>query len=108
MMCLMALTATIAMLGLFAKVDATPPFFQVFTATVITLFFALGVSRFGNDVATNASFGTLVILQAFRLPLEVVMYIAAVNAIMPMEFSFSLCLVTNDPGKRGGTWAHIS
>jgi threonine/homoserine/homoserine lactone efflux protein len=54
MMCLMALTASIAVLGIFAKVDAAPPLFQVFTATVITLFFALGMSRFGNDVATGA------------------------------------------------------
>jgi hypothetical protein len=86
---LMVLTATIAVLGIFAKVDAAPPLLQVFTATVITLVFALGMSRFGGDVATNTSFGKLVILQAFRLPLEVVMYTAAVNAIMPMEFSFA-------------------
>jgi hypothetical protein len=89
MACLMVLTAIVAILGIFAKIDAAPPLFQVFTATVITLFFALGMSRFGGDVATNTSFGNLVILQAFRLPLEVVMYTAAVNAIMPVEFSFA-------------------
>jgi hypothetical protein len=89
MACLMVLTAIVAMLGIFAKIDAAPPLFQVFAATVITLFFALGMSRFGSDVATNTSFGNLVILQAFRLPLELVMYMAAVNAIMPVEFSFS-------------------
>jgi hypothetical protein len=87
--CLMALTATFAVLGVFAKADAAPPLFQVFAATVITLSFALGMSRFGRDVATNTSFGKLVFLQAFRLPLEVVMYVAAINAIMPKEFSFA-------------------
>jgi hypothetical protein len=86
---LMALTATLAVLGIFAKVDAAPPLFQVFTATVITLVFALGMSRLGSEVASNTSFGKLVILQAFRFPLELVMYTAAVNAIMPIEFSFA-------------------
>jgi hypothetical protein len=89
MVCLMAVTATVAIMGIFAKVDAAPPLFQVFTATIITLVFALGMSRFGGDVAANTSFGKLVVLQAFRLPLEVMMYTAAVNAIMPMEFSFA-------------------
>jgi hypothetical protein len=88
MVSLMAFTAAVALFGIFARVDAAPPLFQVFTATVITLVFALGMSRFG-EVATNSSFGKLVILQAFRFPLELVMYTAAVNAIMPMEFSFA-------------------
>jgi hypothetical protein len=87
--CLMVLTAAIALLGIFSRVDAAPPLFQVFTATVITLVFALGMSRFGASVALNTSFGKLVILQAFRFPLEILMYTAAVNAIMPMEFSFA-------------------
>jgi hypothetical protein len=52
---LMAPTATIAVFGIFAKVDAAPPLFQVFTAAVITLVFAVGMSRFGLDVATNSS-----------------------------------------------------
>lgn len=89
MVLLMSVTGSIAVLGLFANVDASPPLFQVFTATVITLVFVLGTSRFGREVATNTSFGKLVVLQAFRLPLETVMYVAAVNAIMPIEFSFA-------------------
>jgi hypothetical protein len=52
---LTAPTATIAVFGIFAKVDAAPPLFQVFTAAVITLVFAVGMSRFGLDVATNSS-----------------------------------------------------
>jgi hypothetical protein len=62
---LMALTATIAVFGIFAKVDAAPPLFQVFTAAMITLVFAVGMSRFGLDVATrSAKRGSLALFQA--------------------------------------------
>jgi hypothetical protein len=46
------------------------------------------MSRAGRDLATQSTFGQLIVLQAFRFPLELLMQRAAITGIMPKEFSF--------------------
>ncbi|HEX7085778.1 MAG TPA: hypothetical protein VF198_05405 [Vicinamibacterales bacterium] len=58
-------------------------------ATVMTLGIGIGLSPFGRAVATTVPLRTLVGLQAFRFPLELVMHRAGALGIMPPELSYS-------------------
>ncbi len=83
------LSGTAAGLGVFARSDLAPPPFQAFMLVLLLGAIGLGFSPFGRTLARRASLGQLVLLQAFRLPLELLMYRAALQGIMPLSFSFA-------------------
>jgi hypothetical protein len=85
----MILTATLAQAGLLARFDRVPPPMAVLVVSVLTLGVAVGLSRGGGTLAATVPLATLVGLQAFRLPLELVMHRAGTLGIMPMEMSYS-------------------
>jgi hypothetical protein len=85
----MAISAVAAMSGLLARFDVRPPPMAVMLVSIFALAFALGLSPFGKSVATQVPYITLIGLQAFRLPLELVMHRAATLGIMPPELSYS-------------------
>lgn len=66
-----------------------PPPFMVMMAALFVLTLAIALGRTGRRVAAGASFALLVGLQAFRLPLELVMHAAARQGIMPVQMSYS-------------------
>lgn len=85
----MAGSALAAVSGVLQRFDAVPPPMAVMIAGVFGLAFAVGLSPFGRTVAMEVPFTTLIGLQAFRLPLELVMHRAARLGIMPPELSYS-------------------
>jgi hypothetical protein len=84
----MAISAVAASFGQFSRMDFMPSSFQIFTATVLCATVVFGLSPLGRRLADQSILGELVLLQAFRLPLEVLMYRAALQGIMPQSFSF--------------------
>lgn len=59
----------------------------VFLAWAVTI--ALAVGRVGERLAFGAPLGLLIGVQAFRLPLELVMHRAADEGVMPVQMSYS-------------------
>ena len=85
----MAGSAAAASSGLLARFDRLPPPMLVMIVAVFATGFAVGLSRTGADAAAEVPLAALVGLQAFRLPLELVMHRAATLGIMPVELSYS-------------------
>ncbi len=85
----MLLTAALARAGALARFDVAPPPMAVLVLTVLVVGVGVGVSRVGGRLAQSVPLATLVGLQAFRLPLELVMHRAAVLGIMPEALSYS-------------------
>jgi hypothetical protein len=76
--------------GWFTRLDILPPPFVVMNfvilASVLLLGFGYG-GKLGNILVRSLQVETLVALQIFRLPLELLMLRAAYLQIMPVEFS---------------------
>ena len=76
--------------GFFSRVDLLPPPFVLLVSFNLGLVMAVGmgyVGSIGNTLVRSLPVETLVALQIFRLPLELLMLRAAYLGIMPMEFS---------------------
>ena len=85
----MAASAAAAWSGVLARFDRLPPPMFVMIVSVFVMAFALGLSRIGADAAAEVPLATLVGLQAFRFPLELVMHRAFTLGIMPVELSYA-------------------
>jgi hypothetical protein len=85
----MALTGALAASGALARVDVVPPPMALLIVAVLALSLAVGLSRVGGALARAVPLAALVGVQAFRLPLELVMHRAAEAGIMPPELSYS-------------------
>lgn len=85
----LALSGALAASGALARLDLRPPPAALLIATVLGLAITIGLSRAGGALADAVPLATLVSLQAFRLPLELVMHRAATLGIMPPELSYS-------------------
>jgi hypothetical protein len=85
----MATSSFAAWSGILAQFNSFPPPMLLMIASVFVMSFALGLSRFGRDAATELSFAALIGLQGFRLPLELVMHHAGNVGIMPVQLSYS-------------------
>jgi hypothetical protein len=85
----MTLTAGVALSGRLSRFDLTPPPMAILIVAVFALAFAIGLGPAGARLAAAVPLATLVGLQAFRLPLELVMHRAATQGIMPPEMSYS-------------------
>lgn len=82
-----ALTWGLAQAGVFAQLDRRPPAFMLLPVGLVLGVAALGRSRIGAALATTPLW-LLVGLQAFRLPLELVMHQAAAEGTMPRQMTF--------------------
>jgi hypothetical protein len=85
----MAVTAAAALSGRLARFDVVPPPMAVLIVSVFAVAFAIGLGPIGTRLAHAVPLATLVGLQAFRLPLELVMHRAATLGIMPSELSYA-------------------
>lgn len=85
---IMCASAVAALSGALRAEHAFPPPVGVLLFTVVGGSLLLGLSPQGARAAKEASARDLVLLQVFRLPLELLMHHAAVQGIMPVELSF--------------------
>ncbi len=82
-------TAALAMSGVLARFDFTPPPMAVMILLIFGLPVLMACTAPGARAAAAWPVASLVGLQIFRLPLEIVMHRAAGLAIMPSELSYS-------------------
>lgn len=85
---LLALSAGLAALGLLADFSL-PPKLPLFIFSTFALTVWLGASRYGDFLARSLPFWALVGINAFRLPLELLMHRAAEEGVMPVQMSYS-------------------
>jgi hypothetical protein len=85
----LTVTATLAWSGELARFDRTPPLLAVMLPLILGVPILMAVSPLGGRLAAALPVVTLVGLQTFRLPLELVMHRAAGLGIMPEELSYS-------------------
>lgn len=79
-------------IGLFSRTDLQPPPFAILVFLSLALGVAVGMGYLGSvgdSLVRSLPIKTLVALQIFRFPLELLMLRAAHLGIMPMEFSSS-------------------
>jgi hypothetical protein len=74
-------------LGWFTRLDLLPPPFVVMNFVILSVVLWVGFGKLGSTLARSLQTETLVALQIFRLPLELLMLRAAYLQIMPIEFS---------------------
>lgn len=84
----MVATGGLAASGVLARVDLVPPPPALLIVTVLATACVVGFSSAGGTLAAAVPLSTLVGLQAFRLPLELVMHHAGERGIMPPELSY--------------------
>jgi hypothetical protein len=85
----LALTGFVASSGLLSRADVMPPPMVVMILVVVGGSAFVGLSRITHSVVQDVPLVTLIGLQMFRLPLEMVMHHAAQAGIMPTELSFA-------------------
>lgn len=84
----MALSALAAISGRLARFDAFPPPMFLMIPSVLIMGFGVGLSGIGRHAADMLPLVSLIGLQTFRLPLEVLMHRAGVLGIMPPQLSY--------------------
>ena len=82
-------TWLIAWSGVLRRFDAQPPPFAFFVLAFFVLGVALAFSPVGTRLVRGLSLAALVGIQAFRLPLELLMHRAYEEGVMPVQMSFS-------------------
>jgi hypothetical protein len=85
----MAVTWTIAAWGIFREWERTPPPFGFLVIAIVILGFAIAFSPFGTRIATAIPLWVLVIVQGFRLPLELAMHGMYTRGIMPLQMTYT-------------------
>jgi len=94
---MLAAIATAAWLGATLAVAASgglsftsrPPTAGILIAAAVVLAVAVATSRLGSRLATGIPLAALVGVQAFRLPLEVLLHRAYREGLMPVQMSYS-------------------
>jgi len=81
-------TAGVALSGLLSRFDLRPQPFGILIVAVLVASCFFGLSRIGGTLSV-LPLSWLVGLQAFRLPLELVMHRAAGEGVMPAQMSYS-------------------
>ena len=84
-----ALSAWAALSGVLQRFDRIPPPMALMIGLMFATGLAIGLSPLGRTAASGVPLTSLVGLQAFRLPLELVMHRAGGLGIMPVELSYS-------------------
>ncbi len=85
----LALTWTLASSGILREWEATPPPLMFLVVAIFGLALAMTYSRLGARIAATIPLWVLVLVQAFRLPLELAMHNMYERGIMPVQMSYS-------------------
>jgi hypothetical protein len=83
----MALGGGLAATGLLAQVGFKPPLLQTLMGLILIALVWRALRSRRQQATASPSIAALVLLQSFRLPLEVLMLHAATVGVMPVEFS---------------------
>lgn len=75
--------------GILREWQRRPPPLMLAVAVPIVVALAVAMSGIGRRIAAAASFAAIIAIQAFRLPLELVMHRAATTGLMPVQMSYS-------------------
>lgn len=84
----MALVALLGLAGALHNADARPPPVAILTGMGVVLATIIACSRVGLRLARGLPIAAIIGVQAFRLPLELVLHRAATDGVMPMQMSF--------------------
>jgi hypothetical protein len=85
----MAVTWMAAGRGTLRNWESTPPAFALLVVTILLLAFRIGAGDSGRRIAESIPLWALVVVQAFRLPLELAMHRMYERGIMPVQMSYS-------------------
>jgi len=85
----MVVEYALASSGLLREWTPVPPPFMPAVAVPVLLALVVALSPLGRRVAAAASFAAIIGIQAFRLPLELLMHRAATTGLMPVQMSYS-------------------
>lgn len=85
----LALSGALAHSGWLAQFDARPPHFFVFMAATLAGTVALGFSRPGTRVAEHVGWAGLLGFQAFRVPVEWVLFELHHQGVVPVQMTFA-------------------
>lgn len=85
----LALTGLLAAAGILQDFDSRPPPMAIVLISMNLLCLGIVFSSWGKGLAEEVSFSALIGVQAFRLPLELVMHQAADYGLMPPQMSYS-------------------
>jgi hypothetical protein len=87
--CWMGLTWAIASTGVIADFERRPPPLLLMLLAVFTISIVVAFTRFGNRFVDGLPLWILVVGQAFRFPLELLMHRASTEGVMPPQMSYS-------------------
>jgi hypothetical protein len=85
----LAVTLWVSASGVLHQFERRPPPIMLLMVTVVAVAAWVAFSRVGTLVVRHTSWAALVGLQAFRLPLELLMHRAYAEGIMPVQMSYS-------------------
>ena len=85
----MVITWIVAASGIFREWEQTPPPFAFLVIAIIALGFVIAFSRLGTRLATALPLWVLVLVQGFRLPLELAMHGMYTRGIMPVQMTYT-------------------
>jgi hypothetical protein len=85
----MAVTWVTAASGILREWERTPPPFAFLVFSIIALGFAIAFSGLGARLATALPLWVLVLVQGFRLPLELAMHGMYTRGIMPVQMTYT-------------------
>ena len=86
---LFTIPAILAGSGILRVIDITPAPVMLLPPYILIISFAIGFSHFGKQLVLTNGVLAIVCLNAFRLPLELLMHHASEVYIMPQLFSYS-------------------
>lgn len=86
---LMIVEYALAANGILREWARRPPPLMLAAAVPVVLALVVAASAVGRRIAAAASFAAIIAIQAFRLPLELVMHRAATTGLMPVQMSYS-------------------
>jgi hypothetical protein len=85
----MAGTGMVAASGILREWERTPPPIAMLVAAIAAVAFGVAYSPFGTRIASTIPLWALVLIHAFRLPLEVAMHGMYTRGVMPVQMSYS-------------------
>jgi hypothetical protein len=85
----MAVTWFVAASGVLRNWNATPPPFAILVVAIVAIACRLAFGPVGRRLATGLPLWTLVIVQAFRLPLELAMHAMYARGVMPEQMTYT-------------------
>jgi len=85
----MALWGVLAALGVLSRFELHPPPMAILIVCTLIAGFWLGFSALAGRLAVGLPLWALVLVQGFRLPLELLMHQAAVEHVMPNVLSYT-------------------